>query len=725
MGYRTLGISLLFLVTLLRAAAQPCNTPYTGIINASNPDPYSAIGSASFATEGPPGGSCQISIAVSQGQRTVVLGYTETWFTYDFGCGMGGPGSMYCQNTITMSLSGPGIPTFTETLSPDGLTPPPSTDPPWVPVNDCSGGGTGEWTRSVYQIIDVSTAAQAAPISLQFQLSDSIPSYTGSATMQVQVFRFTMTPTASTFRPQDGRDTSVGCVGAQQGNCYPTYAASSSGFLQSPITFTLWLPNYAAGRYLVGTSTNSGADGATVPDYLFTQLNGINPGFNAPTAGGLSIQTSGAVDNATVTVSSQDFGGRALLAATSRLYPGGPTITADIFDPNSGAQPGQSMTIQGTCGPAGSPPYVNLPVDADCDGIADWWEDTYSKPQAGAQLPPGCTALSSLGHLPVNCDMEPGPVPGTSPFGDGYSVHDEYRGFHYVSDDGMTILWKSTDPMNDLDVFFWDQSNKFTIPLRQILDQQTPVFKFHRVTARQAHAKDPGSDPTKGANALNANSITTSFQQGFAVVYARQGLGGRGQFATLGRTPNSTNDGSAILIDTGAVTAFSVNSRFPAATLLAQVVAHESGHHFGQRHPLSQTCCNYVPLPAQLGSLTQDQFSLGANRSPNMYIRFSQYLDPFNVTRTAEGVDLSPFAVEARGMRVQVADLDASVFLVSLTGTLTAPAVGVGKAIQRLKIMDWTPNLNLTSPAQWQFDAGYVTNQGNLADLCVRKVCQR
>jgi hypothetical protein len=621
--------------------------------------------------------------------------------------------------------------------------------PPWVPV---SCGCTGEWTRTVTQLFDVSVAAQSGAISLQFQLSNSVPGYTGSATMQFSVFRFTMTPTASDFRPRDGREPLVANCAQFPDNCTPQYVAGFDG-PPNPIAFTLssptaclnGLPQTACqnGVYLAGTSTNNGApnppgggpqppaDDTTVPDYVFTQSS--NPGFNPPTAGGLSIQTSGPVNSAMVTVTSQDYGGRALLTATTQLSVGTGqmmTVAADIFDPNSTLPPAQSVTIAGTCGPTGAPPYVNLPVDIDCDGIADWWEDMYSSPtpQQAAAFAAPCNSLSPLGHLQVTCDVEPGPSPGISPIGDGYSVHDEYRGFHYINDSGaLPALWTGTDPLNISDVFFWDQSGKFTMPLRKILDKQTPAFQFRRVSAPQAHPKNNGTNPRGGTDPLNKYSITSASQQGFAVVYDKRALGRLGQLEELGQSLHSTNDGFPISIDSDAISSFGNN--FPATVLLDEVVAHETGHHFGQRHPLSQTCCgNALLLPTnQLGSLTQDQFSLGGSPSSTLYIRLSQYLDTTsNVRRTGDGVDLSPFTgVAVRRETIQVPDPNAPVFLVTLMGTLTAPAKGLGKAIQRLKIMDWTPNLNLRMDNQWQFDAGFATNQGNLSDLCVTKVCHR
>jgi hypothetical protein len=67
MGRRVLTIGSFVMLTLLRVEAQQQCTQY--IANASNPDPYSVVGSATFATEGYTYGSCTLNIAVSQGQK--------------------------------------------------------------------------------------------------------------------------------------------------------------------------------------------------------------------------------------------------------------------------------------------------------------------------------------------------------------------------------------------------------------------------------------------------------------------------------------------------------------------------------------------------------------------------------------------------------------------------------------------------------------------------------
>jgi hypothetical protein len=367
-----------------------------GYVEMESPDPYDLYGTASFTVEGNSrSDSCSLNITASAGQRYVILAYQENYFTFPFNC------VNFCESTMTFSLTGPAGISVIDTIVDNGtLPPPPSTppDPPWVQAGTtypgCDGQCNAARQRTVYRVVDVSAATQSGPASFQFQVTSAIGFYTGSISAQFNVFRFTMSPPTTSFRPRDGREPDVANCTMFPNDCYPAYTASFSGgfFLgdqgyvsvQAPIAFSLALPAYTNGGYLNGTSTNndrpkgaSSPDGVTNPDYVFDQMNGRNSSFNAPTQGGLSIQTNSAVSSATVTVTSQDYGGRALLIATAVPFPGGPSMQADLVDPVLGT------VIARTCGAAGALPFANLPVDSDCDGIADWWEDaTYGAESA-------------------------------------------------------------------------------------------------------------------------------------------------------------------------------------------------------------------------------------------------------------------------------------------------------------------------------------------------------
>jgi hypothetical protein len=337
----------------------------------------------------------------------------------------------------------------------------------------------------------------------------------------------------------------------------------------------------------------------TQADYLFEQgtvpgyPNELNPSyfFSAPSAGGSdpaiwTISTNGTVTSpVTVTVTSHDFGGVAELRATGTLY--GSTYDVDVVtDPVSlKAVTPPSDSQYGLCGTDfATHPFASLPVDQDCDGIADWWEDVNSPASGpgspGNPLPTGVVRgqirhdqAIQIPHLPPTWDGEPG-YNGTT-VGDGYSVADEYRGFHYIQDavdtsdannpDGV-VQWTRTDPSNTQDVFFWDSAvtqpdgqdpcsspedaggdlvagsqfhaNCITTGLRSLLANQ-PVtaagvqfMALRRVDAAQANANSLAApvgveDPSQGVSIFNKNSLTQKNAPagsqlslgGFALVY--------------------------------------------------------------------------------------------------------------------------------------------------------------------------------------------------------------
>jgi len=582
--------------------------------------------------------------------------------------------------------------------------------------------------------------------------------------------RFTMNQTPSPFRPRDARDPAANCIAADQngqthdGDCHPRYTVqfvcgtSLPSHAGNSLTPALLLASAGAWRlpslfarprgrlgtgpialfvsappppcpnppvlyqfqlakqtdWLPGTSTNFGADTAADPDYLFEQ--GNVPGYNvplntnlaAPQNGGLSIATPGFVTTPqNVTVTSRDFGGTARLRATATLQDG-QTFDADVVDANGDAVPVPS----GACGGAfAQHPFASIPVDQDCNGIADSWEDANSN-QNGA-------------HLPPDWDKEPG-TGANSPLGDGYSVHDEYRGFHYMFNDGNTPQWTSTDPMKTFDVFFWDRSNRFTAPLRQILDRQNPdpnnpKFKYRRVNAAQANAFEQNK-PTRGAKFLNKNSITLRTQEGYAVVYAEDSLGrdtNDRSHQLLGVTPSlDGSNGTPIRIDPKAIDDFARSVGFPQPTLIAEVVAHETGHRFTRPHPVRQNCCNYISLPVRrLRELTPSQFAFPGSESRDVYVRLAQYTANGR-TVVGDSLYLDPVGRSNSGQTPQTNDSpDLPVYKISLDRPLSSTNSHLLVMNQLLELMDWTPNLTLTAPGQWHFDPA------DLAKLCVRRVC--
>ena len=718
-------------------------------------------------------------IFISQGSQLFVINVFSTYVSY---LGPGCPDAQVpggCQGQYHLSISGPGV-NYDESLGGSLLSPPSGTgwDPPqFFPGSDgpvvLSAGNV--YHRETIRAFDVTSAAQNQAIVLHLTYDQ-----TGIGVLVNNPYNLHTTAglflsqTPTTFRPLDARDaTRPGgdvnvCNGNDQGgnpredDCHPKFnvgfymafnghseAAETMkplAALNPVITLTLaqgLKPDRTRRPWLAGSSTNFGADTVDVPDYVF-EGGVLNPTLPAPSADGLSIANIPVtIDNALAAsipfkVTSRDYGGSATLTATVTIAGLPNPIYARVYNADVSA-------VRPDCSPDfATKPFASLPVDQDCNGIADSWEGKYTTPAGG--------------HLVPADDKEPGHAP-TSPVGDRYSVHDEYRGFHFVLDDGTTVKWASTDPVNKKDVFFWDETNHYTIPLRAILARQgtetersASDFKiiYRRVTALQANAPQR-RNPVRGAELLNRNSQTLAAQRGFAVVYAEKSLNqiraaSTGTYTlTLGKSPSIHNDGWAVFIDPVAISSFLSrpgNSIFPLATLTAEVVAHETGHHFGQLHPRRNPCCTFTPLEtkSQLPNLTMSQYAFlnvqpdgnGRIRSDKTYMRLTQY--PFS-NRLEDADDLSSEGVtmvsgttgrsrtiEGAGVsskKVAVADSTGSpsVFEITLDRKLDSTETVIVQN-QLKKLMDWAPNLTLTDVDQWGFDPAL-----NLERLCMRMVC--
>jgi hypothetical protein len=626
---------------------------------------------------------------------------------------------------------------------------------------------------SFFKVVDLSDLTANGSVDLTFAL-DQTGTPQGPPVPGTQVSfsplaatepHFVMTQTPASFRPRDARDTAADCT-HHDGDCHPSFAASLIGVMRSedadpPYTpllttfnFQLGLPSAANGKWLKGTSTNftpvrQPPDDENSPDYIFEKTSAINQALGPPQNNGLAISTPAPVNPVftptTVTVTSRDFGGAAQLRATATLPGIANPIDLDVVDPDTS----QPVSVPGgSCGADfAQHPFVSIPVDQDCDGIADSWQEQYASQTGGN---------GSFVHLPKEWDQEPG-YAGNSPKGDGYSVHDEYRGFHYVLDDGriQTAQWTFTDPVNKMDVFFWDPTNHYTIPLRNILSRQgtdaeraANDFKlvYRRVADVQANAKNPRVS-TLGTRLLNKNSITTSSQQeGYAVTYVERPLPRTASRMDLGMASSLRNNGSPLYLDPGAINRFLSDpgaAGFPSATLTSQVVAHETGHLFGQSHPQRSGCsesapCKFVSFSNtnQSPSLTSMQFAFlgvqpdnsGKLRSRTVYARLTQYQynglprDADNFQSVAQIIDNGTGkrteipALTVNSKTIAVSGGNMPVFRLTLDGILDSGA-SVFMENQLQKIMDWTPYLNWTQLDQWRFD------QYNLERLCVGKVC--
>jgi hypothetical protein len=506
------------------------------------------------------------------------------------------------------------------------------------------------------------------------------------------------------------------------------------GDLTTTYNLTLSLPTAAPGApaaaWLPGTSTNytpPGRDPAE-PDYVFDN-----------DTGGL---TDSYVDlngwGYTSVVTSQDFGGVAELRATATVQ--GMTFDVNVVDSNGNAVTAPADSATRLCGTDfAQHPYASLPVDQDCNGIADSWEQPY--------IPQFNSIMRQCGRAPITAfkgdeDFEPtknsdGTLSCTG--GDGLTIRDEYRGFHTLVQTPSTgtwnLSWASTDPVNTQDTFYmadWNWPAVAATPpygqayasrpvvdsINALLIPKIPAVAFHRVTDPYAGVKDPVSfkrspltanSPASTAYVIEFNNADVQVENPSRQVDAD----------TLG-VSTVTNDGSAPidlypsrLAQDGAMTGF------PPEINQDVLVAHEAGHKLTLKHPLRWA--TQVPYnAAQVSGLTLGQFMV--DPSPNtIHIALSQYgysyplsntrVKPFVLAITGDKI-LDYTLVPAAGCPLGVcqethrmpaaynADVT-NVFKMGLASPINGTSIGVATVMG--DIMDWKTRLTRQELGDWSF----------------------
>jgi hypothetical protein len=346
-------------------------------------------------------------------------------------------------------------------------------DPSW---QSCSVGGSGDdvlaMCRAIPAILNVSGSTSGGPVTVTLTGTTSGDPKYKPITMYVEFYgntRVELEQTDWSVRPRDARDKAADCDTYWR-DCWPSGShwawlkGIRSGLLTgqdlnsiSPV-FELKLepPAYRNGKWLAGTSTNFGQDKEDVPDYIFEA--GENSPYYTISPDGLSISNRGTIDAeanlANVTVTSRDYGGVANLKLTVTLGSpaNGPGFGVPIpTDEVWGILPGGSASgkVPPPDSKCGTGAFASLPVDYDCNGIADSWEAQYANTLLGA----------GLDHFPdTSIDTDGGNQGNATQAnlqGDGLPVHDEYRGFHVRSPQTGEATWISTDPTRQ-DLFYWN-----------------------------------------------------------------------------------------------------------------------------------------------------------------------------------------------------------------------------------------------------------------------------
>ena len=566
----------------------------------------------------------------------------------------------------------------------------------------------------------------------------ALPSVAKDYSLSSQVSPFTPgRPFPGGVLPSGGR--LAGLAGQRpQPKDVPTLAAFTATY-----NFSLTLPTAAGGppvTWLLGTSTNY-----TPPN---TDLNGPDPDYVLETTtnpslvvapDGLSAFTPMAVDPTTptsVVVTSHDFGGVAEFRATATVQAVTPTgttgpLTVDVVVNNGlWAQdpvPAPSDSPTRLCGTDfANHPFASLPVDQDCNGIADSWEDANST-QNGV-------------HLPPDWDQEPGYLP-TSPKGDGLTVHDEYRGFHYFDATAKATKWASTDPVGKQDVFFladwnWPDGRAVASSINGILARETPFMAWHRV-------QDAYAGAANGAGRNRINRYSAGLNQVFAIVYqdgnVKVDANNKQDYGTLAESGGFAVDGKTpILVYTGSIAQAATNLKFPLDVLQDEVIAHETGHKLDLAHPTRPNCCQFVAYNAN--SLQNDvgwgQFTFDAKHNTVVYARYHIYVYTTPRIAISDQLYTAPWSLHLTSLpgpppvpaqtpigRYQTPNYGydgAAVYRLQLDGGVPAGVTGAIIQYQEGFMMDWTPRLLMQTSPEWHY---YPSGPEGLAHMCVKVVC--
>ncbi len=415
---------------------------------------------------------------------------------------------------------------------------------------------------------------------------------------------------------------------------------------------------------------------------------------------------------------SRDYGGSAKVKAVATIH---------------------GVNIQATVQETGEK-FARIPIDrcgptSGCDdgdgfgnGIPDVWEKSISPDR----------------YLDPYEDSETGSGGANSNVvGDGYTAHDEYRGF--ITWDGTNYAFRRTDPRNTKDVFFYDNTSLATYtalsnPVRKavasILAPATqPWFQFIEVGPRvfmfmpalqagradvnnRAGCSTTANLPTAGCPpALQAQYVPVST---YPLLYTNASLNDplpptcSGNQVFLGNSYNFLSDGTPIRLDPAALQLCAGNGTLASPGLpldveVAVTIAHETGHKLTDFHP---TSCRPV-----VNVLANDLAGI-KNAVPNANVgqRDPLTLLPWLRSYTYLAIRQVGDLPGDNGLKVDMSqtvpleDLDYAIWNVALSNPFTLTSANI-KLLNGF-IMDYTSKLTLRTPQDFAFDPA------DLATLC-------
>ena len=689
-------------------AAQTCTNRGSGPVN---------VGAYSYEEPGESGIEC-FEADVPKGRKFIALVYNLT--LSDHTNPPGGYADSRFQSPLTVTAGGNTIYELPAPTTADFTNPPTTTTDTYLRT-------FLYYTKRVEKFIDVTALAASGPVRLRIEVRGvniaPTPRDAGAFTLNGAVhtdIRFTLTETPYSFRPKDSSDpvATSGCQGDTDINCFPTYTAELTYAVpdtQVPLEIRLngkikFLLQRISG--FPGNSTNLGS--GIESDYRLDpgkQTTGLFGTMTAVQAVSRLLRRNESI-RAVLKVTSLDYAGTAELKA--EFFPGAeadddlggdPTpprvkVQAEIKATEAGAPDNEPAVA--SCGCA------SLPYDRDGNDIADKWEKEYArKAQLGDFFP----------NPRFDEEQGPGATTPRKNRGDGFSVHDEYRGFHHILPGAAPgdYRWVSTDPVDVKDVFIWDTSTdgKYWTASKPILQARTgPAMVYRKV--------DGGlSNPVTSGNFLDGvfrfnRSGRYLNVRGFAVPIGDDSLNTTPTSCTLGNagaigmvnlapTPTST----AIRVDETALgSSACVPASFPLDVLRAQVVAHEVSHKLDLEHYRRDV--KLVAPPTPLSGLKLSEFSLDPMNPNAVHVRLRVYHPTSTTSFLAERINGGVVSIPNDGYLKTVlsvtpvgpvgANATSHIFQVIFATPLTTPIGLLYIDTQHLRIMDFRIRTNQPIP---------------------------
>ncbi|MCX6609706.1 MAG: hypothetical protein NTW74_02520 [Acidobacteria bacterium] len=589
---------------------------------------------------------CIQRLKAVKGQKLVLVEIKEQYLESSSLCVEEVPNNPnFCSSSYSVQVLGPSGQSAQVTSTTNGLNPAPGD---WDSEMTEDGVLRSKITATV---IDVSqcTVSADCEFEMRIQMSGGFPYPQRVQALEIGVgpleFKLIHSPFAYFYWPEDSRESGSVEIARKSrhkqcfmcpvndGKSIKVQAAfvGGSGIAEVPkykITFELGNPSGVV-DYRDGTSSNFGngaGSGKNDPDFRFTQE--ANEGFDAPTSVGQSIQTSEEVDFKEVTVTSFDYGGVTLIRA--KINVDGVWIYADstdVEDDDFNLLPKAACAVDSN----DKRGFQQIPIDVDCNWIADSWE----KPKA--------TRALGVIHFPKYWDGETSlpTTPASVTPGDGYGAYDEYRGFHTVNDSD-DIQFERTDG-SILDSFYVGHQEsgayigKMKIAVKSVLEKELP----QKTNSNGDLLRDEYDDPLLSVKLhnlrsdqystmagtsvqslpLNKNTEEDSNPINYPILLVPSSCPGQ----QLGITPVSGKSDQAIKICVNNIAATAGNDGILENTLISTTVAHEIGHRYNLKH-YTKKLSHYQTflLPSQLLLLPSMQYAQSLI-PPNGFYLYVQY----------------------------------------------------------------------------------------------------